>query len=77
MQHRDRFIKKKHEKDVYYRTDRTNMSQCTERVYYRKTERMRYNAQSAYITERQNKCVTMYRKRRGYYRAIQARTRAL
>jgi len=33
--------------------------------------------QDAYITERQNDCVTIYRKRREYYRAIQARTNAL
>jgi len=32
--------------------DRTNALQCTGRVYYRKTKRVRYNAQSAYITER-------------------------
>jgi len=63
MQHRDRFIQKKCEKDVDYRQavrilqnrqnecvtmhkarilqkGRTNMLRCTERVYYRKTERM-------------------------------------
>jgi len=31
-----------------------------QRVYYRKIERVRYNAQSAYITSRQNEYVTMY-----------------
>jgi len=35
--------------------NRTNALRCTERVYYRKTERVRYNAQSAYITERQTR----------------------
>jgi len=44
--------------------DKTNALQCTEHVYYRKTERIRYNAQSAYITDRQNEGVTIYKKKK-------------
>jgi len=34
-----------------------------QRVYLRKIERVRYNAQSAYITVRQNECVIRHRAR--------------
>jgi len=43
--------------------NRTGALQCTERVYYKKTERVRYNAQGVYITERQKECITMYKAR--------------
>jgi len=45
--------------------DRTSALQCTERVYYRKTERVRYNAQSAHILQKDRTSVsTQFTKER-------------
>jgi len=62
-------------------TDRTSAVQCTERVYYKQMERVRYNTQSAYSIDRQNECGTMHRARilqtALQRRTVQSRTRAI
>jgi len=49
----------------------------TQKYIYKTREEHRFSTSGAYITEKQNECVTIHRKRREYYRAIQARTDAL